>query len=79
MFLSIRVTIQLYTLYFFGIIIGFWVWFTFSWLSFYFMKYLFGLEALTAVDELFIMDDDRNVANIMSKIFSSNTSGGIVI
>jgi hypothetical protein len=35
--------------------------------TFYLMKWVFGLEALEPIDTLLNHDDDKNVANIVSK------------
>lgn len=52
--------------YQFGILYGFLICCVLNLINYYVMKFGFGLEALSAVDELFILDDEKNVANIVS-------------
>ena len=66
-FLSLRMTVACYLFYSFGWIAGFLICCTLNLVNNLLMKLLFGLEALSAVDDLFILDDDKNVANIVSK------------
>lgn len=66
-FLSVRLTLTLSLLYYLGIFLGLafiWSYFT---LNFCVMKYCFGLESVSPVDTLLVHDDDKNVANIVSK------------
>lgn len=66
-FLSLRLTINLSVLYYVGLINGIlmiWLYHTFS---FYFMKWIMGLEAVSPVDTLLVHDDERNVANVVCK------------
>jgi len=43
------------------------------------MKWVFGLEAVAPIDTLLNHDDDKNVANIVSKIMYWHTIIGAVI
>jgi len=66
-FLSLRITITLSLIYYLGVIRGgliLWAYFT---STFYLMKWIFGLEAVSPIDTLLNHDDDKNVANIVSK------------
>ena len=47
-----------------------WAYFT---STFYLMKWIFGLEAVAPIDTLLNHDDDKNVANIVSKNSIFNT------
>jgi hypothetical protein len=66
-FLSLRMTIAATLFYNLGFLYGFLSCCALNLLNFYVMKLCFGMEALAAVDELFILDDEKNVANIVSK------------
>jgi hypothetical protein len=67
-FLSLRMTVAAGLLYIYGFVYGFLLCCFANLVNYYVMKWFFGLEALSAVDELFILDDDKNVANIVSAI-----------
>ena len=72
-FLSLRITITLSLIYYLGLIYGILLIWSFYTVTFYAMKWIFGLEALEPTDTLLNHDDDKNVANIVSKcIFYSN-------
>lgn len=70
-FLSLRITITLSLIYYLGILKGLLVIWSYFILTFYLMKVLFGLEAVEPIDTLLNHDDDKNVANVVSK--QSNT------
>ena len=66
-FLSLRITITLSLIYYVGLLKGVLIIWGYYMLTFYLMKYLFGLEAVEPIDTLLNHDDDKNVANIVSK------------
>jgi hypothetical protein len=66
-FLSLRITITLSLIYYVGLIYGIFLIWSFYTITFYAMKWIFGLEALEPTDTLLNHDDDKNVANIVSK------------
>ncbi len=66
-FLSIRITITLSLIYYMGILTGLLMIWAYYIATFYLMKILFGLEALEPIDTLLNHDDDKNVANVVSK------------
>jgi hypothetical protein len=66
-FLSLRITITLSLVYYVGLLRGVLIIWGYYLLTFYLMKYLFGLEAVEPIDTLLNHDDDKNVANIVSK------------
>lgn len=66
-FLSLRITMTLSLIYYVGLIYGIFLIWSFYTVTFYAMKWLFGLEALEPTDTLLNHDDDKNVANIVSK------------
>lgn len=67
-YLSVRVTVDIALLYILGPLYGILSILVLSLINYFIMKGIFGLEALSAVDELFLFDDDKNVCNIVSKI-----------
>jgi len=68
LYLSLRMTLAAYIIYHIGWLYGFIAVSCLNFTNNLLMKLLFGLEALSAVDEMFILDDDKNVANICSNI-----------
>ena len=72
-FLSLRLTVAASFVLYFGLVYGFLLCCGANFLNNLVMKLCFGLEALHAVDELFILDDERNVANIVSAIILEKT------
>ena len=68
-FLSLRITITLSLIYYMGVIKGLLILWTYFTSMFYLMKWVFGLESLSPIDTLLNHDDDKNVANIVSKPF----------
>ena len=68
-FLSLRITITLSLIYYLGVIKGLLILWTYFTSLFYLMKWVFGLESLSPIDTLLNHDDDKNVANIVSKPF----------
>ena len=70
-FLSLRITITLSLIYYMGVIKGLLILWTYFTSMFYLMKWVFGLESLSPIDTLLNHDDDKNVANIVSKPFKS--------
>lgn len=66
-FLSLRMTIAIYMIYYYGWIQGTAICVGLNFTSDLIMWYAFGLESLSAVDELFILDDAKNVSNVVSK------------
>ena len=66
-FLSLRMTVAAYLFYTYGWLAGFIICCTLNLLHNQIMWYAFGLQSLSAVDEMFINDDTKNVANIVSK------------
>jgi hypothetical protein len=66
-FLSLRITITLSLIYYLGLLKGLLILWSYFTLAFYFMKFVFGLEAVEPIDTLLNHDDDKNVANIVSK------------
>jgi hypothetical protein len=72
-FLSLRLTIAASFVLYFGILYGFLLSCFANFLNNLVMKVFFDLEALHAVDELFILDDEKNVANIVSAIILEKT------
>ena len=72
-FLSLRITTTISLIYYLGLITASLIIWAFFSLNFIVMKYCFGLEAVSPVDTLIVHDDDKNVANILSKLICSNT------
>ena len=68
-FLSLRITITLSLIYYMGLLKGAALIWGYYQVTFYLMKLLFGLEAVEPIDTLLNHDDDKNVANIISKCF----------
>jgi hypothetical protein len=66
-FLSLRITITLSLIYYLGLINGLLILWSYFTLTYYVMKWVFGLEAVEPIDTLMNHDDDKNVANIVSK------------
>jgi len=66
-FLSCRLTITTSLVFYLGILTGSLLIYSYYVLNFFIMKYVFGLEAVAPVDTLLIHDDDKNVANVISK------------
>ena len=64
-FMSLRLTITLSVLYYAGLLYGLVLCFSYYSLSYFIMKYLFGLDPVDPVDTLLVHDDDRNVANVV--------------
>ncbi len=67
-FLSLRITITLSLIFYLGLIKGLLVIYSYFILTFYLMKYLFGMEAVSPIDTLLNHDDETNVANIVSAV-----------
>ncbi len=67
-FLSLRITITLSLIYYVGILKGSLIIWGYYLFTFYLMKWVFGLEAVEPIDTLLNHDDDKNVANVVSKI-----------
>ncbi len=66
-FLSVRLTIMISLVYTLGPLIGAFIvqaYFGINWLV---MKLAFNLETVSPVDTLLVHDDDKNVANVVSK------------
>jgi len=72
-FLSLRLTIAASFVIYLGFIYGFILSCAANFINNLVMKLFFGIEALSAVDELFILDDEKNVANIVSAIILEKT------
>ena len=70
-FLSLRITITLSLVYYVGLLKGVLMIWAYYLLTFYFMKHIFGLETVAPIDTLLNHDDDKNVANIVSKSTST--------
>jgi len=66
-FLSCRLTITMSLVFYLGILSGTLLIYSYYTLNFFIMKYVFGLEAVAPVDTLLIHDDDKNIANVISK------------
>lgn len=71
-FLSLRMTVAAYIFYNFGWITGVIICSMLNFVHNQLMWYIFGLESLSAVDEMFVNDDEKNVANIVSKYNTQN-------
>ena len=68
MFLSLKLTIVISLLFTLGLLYGSLVIWAFYALNHFVMKKVFGLEAVAPVDTLLVHDDNKNVANIVSKV-----------
>ena len=66
-FLSLRMTLATFMFYTSGWLLGMTICVALNFVSDVIMWRIFGLEALSAVDELFILDDAKNVSNVVSK------------
>jgi hypothetical protein len=64
LYLLLRTCIVLTLMYFLGFIYGLISYFLFNFVRALFLQYAFGLVALSPVDELFIYDNENNLANI---------------
>lgn len=67
-FLSLRITITLSLIFYLGVIQGLLLINSYFLVTFYLMKYMFGMEAVAPIDTLLNHDDHINVANIVSAV-----------
>jgi len=67
MFLSLKLTIQISLIFTLGLVYGSLLIWAFFFVNRMIMSLCFGLEAVSPVDTLLVHDDDKNVANIVSK------------
>ena len=65
-FISLRVTVMASLILYLGILNGIFVSWIYRLANYYLMKYLFRLEAVAPIDTLFVHDDHKNVANVIS-------------
>ena len=79
MFLSLKLTIVISLLFTIGFFYGSLVMWAFYSLNHLIMKEVFGLEAVSPVDTLLVHDDNKNVANIVSKLHLLSTIIGAVV
>jgi hypothetical protein len=66
-FLSLRVTLGLFLVKVLGLVVGVSILIAIRQVTYYFMYYVMRLDGLSAMDELFVLDDEKNLAYIVSK------------
>ena len=72
LYMIIRLTLMLIIFQYLGFIWGLLLLINFKQLTSLFMLVFLGLEPLSTADELFSLDDDTNVCNIVSKSIKLN-------